>query len=73
MSKRICPKCKGIGLVKMTPIKCPCKSTFCFKCQNKEGFIVKPYEECPNCIGLGNLDDFEKVICLKKKDKKEKK
>ena len=67
-----CPKCKGIGLIKMKSIICPCKE-FCIKCENREGYIIKPYEECSNCIGLGNLDDVAKVLCLNYHKKKSKK
>jgi len=52
MVKITCPKCKGVGLIKMKSVKCPCKS-FCYKCENKAGFVVRPYELCIECFGEG--------------------
>ena len=50
-----CLDCLGIGLVKMTPILCDCTTTFCMKCENNEGFKVKPYETCQTCDGRGQV------------------
>ena len=50
--KKTCPKCNGAGLIKMNSIKCPCK-IFCYKCENKAGFVVRPYELCLECFGEG--------------------
>ena len=67
--KKKCDICQGIGLEKRIAIKCPCLSTFCYKCQNREGFIVKPWEECRKCFGLGtNLKKEDQDINLKKED-----
>ena len=52
MVKITCPKCRGVGLIKMTSVKCPCKS-FCYKCENKAGFVVRPYELCIECFDEG--------------------
>lgn len=50
-----CLDCLGIGLVKMNPIRCDCLTTFCMKCENNEGFKVKPYETCQACDGSGEI------------------
>ena len=51
----ICDQCDGYGLEKRDPIKCPCDYSFCYKCENREGFIIKPWEECRKCFGLGRI------------------
>ena len=50
-----CPRCKGVGLEKKVAVKCDCPTTFCMKCENREGFKVKPYEECGVCYGYGEI------------------
>tara|TARA_A100001234_G_scaffold200497_1_gene192551 strand:- start:272 stop:574 length:303 start_codon:yes stop_codon:yes gene_type:complete len=58
----ICPDCQGYGLVhNKEPIKCPCPYAFCYKCENREGYILKPWDECPKCFGTGVLE-FKDVI-----------
>jgi len=54
--KKTCPICKGVGLEKRDAVRCPCPHTFCYKCENRSGFEVKPYEECRKCYGSGELD-----------------
>ena len=61
MELKICDLCQGIGLEKRTAIKCPCVSTFCYNCQNREGFIVKPWEECRKCFGLGTTGENKDI------------
>jgi len=61
VKKIICPKCQGYGLVKQTPVLCDCSSTFCMKCENREGFIVKPWEECESCFGSGQIEEIKKI------------
>ena len=51
-----CHVCSGWGLVKMEPILCDCISTFCMKCENNQGFQVKPYETCETCFGSGTIE-----------------
>ncbi|VVU95316.1 hypothetical protein CPAV1605_1067 [seawater metagenome] len=63
-----CEICNGTGFIKMEPIICDCK-TFCIKCEYREGYQVKPYEECSACIGLGDKDLVAEVLCLKKNTK----
>lgn len=58
-----CSRCNGIGLIKMDPIRCDCLTTFCMKCENREGYIVKPWEECSECIGMGDLEIANQVLC----------
>ena len=58
-----CSRCNGIGLIKMDPIRCDCVTTFCMKCENREGYIVKPWEECPECIGMGDIEIANQVLC----------
>ena len=58
-----CPVCKGTGLEKREAVQCPCEYTFCYKCENNEGFFIKPYEECRKCDGSGKIDlNFERII-----------
>ena len=58
-----CPVCKGTGLEKREAVKCPCSYTFCYKCENREGFFIKPYEECRKCYGSGIVDlEIQKKI-----------
>ena len=55
-NEKICPICEGFGMVKIkNPIPCPCPTTFCYKCENREGFIIKPFEECIECYGSGTF------------------
>jgi DnaJ-class molecular chaperone len=54
--KQLCTKCGGYGLTKMTPISCShCGGggRFCMRCENKSGFLVRPFEECDVCYGSG--------------------
>ena len=51
----MCPRCNGYGLEKKIAIKCDCPSTFCWKCENREGFKVRPWEECELCYGRGEI------------------
>jgi len=55
-----CYDCLGCGLIKMEPILCDCPATFCMKCENNQGFVVKPYETCETCYGSGRIKN--KVI-----------
>lgn len=55
-----CNNCSGWGLVKMEAILCDCDYTFCMKCENNQGFKVKPYETCNICFGSGTIEN--KVI-----------
>ena len=51
-----CPNCQGYGLIKIeNPVKCPCKFAFCYKCENNEGYLVNPWQECSKCDGLGSI------------------
>ena len=54
--KKTCPICQGVGLEKRDAVRCPCPYNFCYKCENTSGFEVKPYEECRECYGSGELD-----------------
>lgn len=56
-----CFYCKGTGYSGKKPKKCDCVS-FCYKCENKEGFRIKINEICDYCSGLGNEKDFFKII-----------
>jgi DnaJ-class molecular chaperone len=48
-----CPKCIGIGQIKMIPIICKlCDGYKCITC-NSTGLEVMPYIKCFNCDGLG--------------------
>jgi len=51
-----CPICQGIGLEKRDAIRCPCPYNFCYKCENRSGFVIKPFEECRKCYGSGRID-----------------
>lgn len=59
----ICPACKGTGLTLQSPVRCDCGS-FCFKCQNNEGYLIHPQQSCDNCCGTGNLETARMVLCL---------
>ncbi len=57
MKQETCIKCRGYGLVKMKPISCvQCggRGKFCMYCENKSGFLIRPFEECEKCYGTGN-------------------
>lgn len=62
----ICLVCLGSGLSKRKPIKCDCISTFCIKCENKEGFLVHPLELCDYCCGTGSIKESLAVLNIKK-------
>ena len=61
-----CKYCNGTFYKKNKPVLCPCKS-FCYKCENNEGFIIKPYSLCDYCAGTGYEKIFLQVVCVKRK------
>lgn len=63
-----CKKCNGLGLIKKKGIPCNCKNV-CIKCENNERMIEKTYIECVDCIGTGDTDDVNKVLCFIKYSK----
>ncbi len=59
MKQIICTECRGHGIVKMVAIPCECcggRGKFCMHCENKSGFLVRPFEECEKCYGKGYFD-----------------
>jgi hypothetical protein len=55
-----CGVCHGTGLEEKEPVRCDhgCNIFVCYKCENKGGFVILPFDTCTNCYGCGIVEEM---------------